>query len=134
MATARTASASWSPSATPVLQQVGVAGGALAQQRDGVLGVVVLGEDHHAGAGVALAQLLGRVDALALERRRHADVGDTTWGVGRLGAGDQLVVVGGHADDLEVGLEREQGPHALADDQVVVGQEHGDHASPMRTI
>ena len=37
----------------PVLQQVGVAGGALAEQGHGVLGVVVLGEDHDAGAGVA---------------------------------------------------------------------------------
>ena len=58
-----------------VLQQVAVAGGALGQQRDRVLGIVVLGEDHDAGAGVALADLLGRVDALALERRRHPDVG-----------------------------------------------------------
>ena len=60
-----------------VLQQVGVAGRALAQQGDGVLGVVVLREHDDAGARVvALAHLLGRLDALALEARRHADVGD----------------------------------------------------------
>ena len=57
-----------------VLEQVGVAGGAVGQQRHGVLGVVVLGEDHDAGAGGALADLLGGVDALPLERRRHPDV------------------------------------------------------------
>ena len=62
--------------ADPVLEQVGVAGGAVTEQRDGVVGVVVLRQHDHAGAGVALAQRLGRVDALALEARRHADVGD----------------------------------------------------------
>ena len=94
----------------PVLQQVGVAGGALGQQRDGVLGVVVLGQDHDAGAGVALAHLLGRLDALVLEGGRHADVGDDDLGLGLGGAGDQLVVVGGDADDLEVGLRSRAGP------------------------
>ena len=33
-------------------------------------------------------------------------------------------------DDLEVGLEREQRPHALAHDHVVVGEEHRDAAVP----
>ena len=59
---------------------------------------------------------------------RHADVGDDHLGLVLGGAGDQLVVVGGLADDLEVGLTGEQRPHAGAHDQVVVGQDHGDHA------
>ena len=50
----------------------------------------------------------------------------TTCGRRPSAPGDQLVVVLGHADDLEVGLEAEQRPHALADEQVVVGEEHGD--------
>ena len=61
-----------------------------------------------------------------LEGGRHADVGDHHLGVGLGGAVDELVVVGGDAHDLDVGLEAEQGTHALAHDQVVVGQEHGD--------
>ena len=76
--------------------------------------------------GVALAQLLGGVDALALEGGRHADVGDEHLGRGGGGAGDQLVVVARGPDDLEVGLDREQRAHALADDDVVVGEEDGD--------
>ena len=51
----------------PVLEEVRVPRGAVGEQRDRVLGVVVLREHHDAGAGVALAQLLRRVDALALE-------------------------------------------------------------------
>ena len=60
----------------------------------------------------------------------------TTWGWASVGAVDQLVVVRGDAHDLEVGLEAEQGPHALAHDEVVVGEEHGDPPvghSPFRT-
>ena len=57
---------------------------------------------------------------------RHADVGDHHLRLGLVGARDQLVVVGGDADDLDVGLDREQGTHALANEQVVVGQEHRD--------
>ena len=59
-----------------VLEQVAVARRALGQQRDRVLGVVELRQHHDAGARVPLAHLLGRVDALAAERRRHPDVGD----------------------------------------------------------
>ena len=51
-----------------VLQEVGVARRAVGEQRDRVLGVVVLRQHDHAGARVALAQLLRRVDALLLER------------------------------------------------------------------
>ena len=56
--------------------------------------------------GMLLAQLLGRFDPLALERRRHADVGDEHLGCGCARARDQLVVVRGDADDLEIRLPR----------------------------
>ena len=76
--------------------------------------------------GMALAELLRRVDPFPLERRRHADVGHEHLGRGGVGPGDQLVVVAGGPDDLEVGLDREQRPHALAHDHVVVGEEDRD--------
>ena len=122
--------------ADPVLEEVGVAGGAVAEQGDGVVGVVVLRQHDHAGAGVALAELLGRVDALPLEARRHADVGDEHLGRRRLGPGEEAVVVVGRPDHIEVGFQREQRTHPLADDHVVVGEEHGDasvpHGSPFK--
>ena len=58
----------------PVLQQVGVTGRPLGQQRDGVLGVVELGKHHDAGPRVALADLVRGLDALLVERGRHPDV------------------------------------------------------------
>ena len=117
-----------------ILQQVAVAGRALGQQRDGVLRVVVLREDHDAGAGMALAHLLGRVDALAVEGRRHPDVGDEDLGLQRGGTLDDLVVVRGHPDDLEVRVPLDQGADTLADDEVVVGQEHRDRARSSRFV
>ena len=66
VATSRIARASWSPSAIRSFKQVRVAGGALGEQRDGVLGVVVLAEDHDTGAGMTLADLLAGVDALRM--------------------------------------------------------------------
>ena len=73
-----------------------------------------------------LADLLGGVDPLALEVRRHADVGHDHVGVQLGGAGDEAVVVLGDANHLDVGIARQHRPHALADDRTVVGQEHRD--------
>ena len=78
--------------------------------------------------GVALADLLGRVDPLAVERRRHADVGDEDLRLGRVGAGDRLVVVRADPDDAEVVVALDERAHALADDEVVVGEEDRDGA------
>ena len=52
----------------------------------------------------------------------------STWGAAASRARDQAVVVVGRPDDLEVGLQGEQRAHALAHDDVVVGEEHGDPA------
>ena len=109
-----------------VLQQVGVPGGTLGEQRHRVVGVVVLAEDDDAGAGVALADLLARVDALGLEVRRHADVAHDDVGMGLAGAGDERVVVLGDADHLDVGVALQHGAHAGADDRAVVGEKDGD--------
>ena len=96
-----------------VLEQVGVAGGALRQQRHGVVGVVVLAEDDDAGARMDLADLLDGVDALTLEVRRHPDVGHDDVGVQLGGAGDERVVVLGDADDLDVGDHEPASPARL---------------------
>ena len=110
----------------PVLQQVRVAGRPLLEQRDRVLGVVELRQHDHAGPGVTLADLVGGVDALALERGGHPDVGDHHLGRRLAGAGHELVVVRRRPDDAQVVLEREQGLDAGPNDQVVVGQKDGD--------
>ena len=111
-----------------VLQQVAVAGRTLGEQRHRVLGVVVLGEDHDAGARMPLAHLLGRVDALPIEVRGHPDVGDQDLGVQRGGFLHDLVVVGGDPDDPEVLVPLDESPNTLANDEIVVGQDHRDRA------
>ena len=50
----------------------------------------------------------------------------TTCGASSVGSVDQAVEILGHADNLEIGLGGEQGPHPFADEQGVVRQEHGD--------
>lgn len=109
-----------------VFQEVGVAGGAVSEERHGILRVVVLREDDYAGAGVSFAELLGRVDPLALKVGGHPDVGHEHMGGQGFGAGDELAVVAGGPDDREVGFESEQRPDAFAHDHVVVSQEDGD--------
>src|SRR5690348_14053568 len=77
---------------------------------------------------MALTHHLGGVDPLPLEVGRHPDVGDDHLGRRLLCPGHQGVVVAGDADHLHVLGGADQGPDALTDDQVVVGQEHGDLA------
>ncbi len=114
------------PLGEAVLEQVPVAGGTVGQEADGVLGVVVLREDDDPCAGVTLAQLPGRLDALPLERGGHADVGDDDLGGEGVCARHELVVVGRDADHLEVRLALEQRLDALSHDEVVVGEEDRD--------
>jgi hypothetical protein len=77
---------------------------------------------------MAFAHLLGRVDALTLEGRRHPDAGDQHLRIDGGGAADRLVVVAAHPDDLQVGVPVDEGAHPLAHDQVVVGEEDRDRA------
>ncbi len=62
--------------AQPLLQQVGLALRAVPQQLQGVLGVMVLGEDDDADVGVVLPQVPGQRDPLCRVGRWHADVED----------------------------------------------------------
>jgi hypothetical protein len=70
---------------------------------------------------VALSYLLGRVDALAIEGGRHADVGHQDVRRGRRRTGDGLVVVGRDADHREVRMPVDERAHALAHEEIVVG-------------
>ena len=51
-----------------------------------------------------------------------------TWGWSEAAPSHHLVVVGRHPDDPEVLVPLDEGPHTLADDEVVVGQEDRDRA------
>jgi hypothetical protein len=111
-----------------VLQEVPVPRGALGQQRDGVLGIVVLRQDHDSGAWMALADLFRRINALPVERGGHSDVRHQHMGLEVEGTLDHFVVVGCHPDHVQVVVARDQRPDTLPDDQVVVGQKDGDRA------
>jgi hypothetical protein len=115
-----------------VLQQVAIAARALGQHRDRVLRVVVLRQHHDPGPRVALAHLFRRVDALAVKRRRHPDVGDQDLRLDGRRPADHLVVVGGHADHPQVGVPLDERADSLAQDQVVVCEEDVDGAFPRR--
>ena len=71
--------------------------------------------------GPALADDLGRPQALVGVGGRHPDVDDRDVGAGALHQLQQLVAVAGQPDDLEPGL-REQAGQPLAQDHRVVGQ------------
>jgi hypothetical protein len=73
-----------------------------------------------------------RAASIALERRRHADVGDDHLGRELLRAGDQLVIVAGHADDVNVFGHAQERAQPFTHDQAVVGQEHADPGLHMR--
>ena len=109
-----------------ILEQVGAPGGPLAEQGDGVLGVVELRQDHDPGAGMSLAHEPSGIDPLALESRRHTDVRDDHLRRKLLRACDQLFVVARHGDDIHIAGGLEQRAQALAHDQAVVGQQHAD--------
>ena len=47
----------------PILEEIGVAGGLFLEQGDRILGIAVLGQDHDAGAGMALRHPMGGLDA-----------------------------------------------------------------------
>ena len=117
-----------------VLQQVAVTGRALGHQGDGVLGVVVLGQDDHAGTRAPLADLAGGLDPFPLEGGRHPDVGHQHMGLGGQDPLHQAVVVLGDPHHPQVTLPLEEATHPLADDHVVIGQEDVDDRSRTRRV
>jgi hypothetical protein len=111
----------------PLLEQVGDTGGAVLEELEGVLRVVVLREDHDARAGVVAAHPTRELDALGGEGGGHPDVEDDH--VGRV-AGEQLeeaarVTCG--AEDLEPVDGVEDGAGTLTHEVVVLGDQQGGH-------
>ena len=65
---------------------------------------------------------------------RHADVGDDHVRMLRLHGGEQGIEVAAHGRDLDVGIGLEQPPHALAHEEMIVGdhepERHGARIRP----
>src|SRR5581483_8021152 len=101
-----------------------VAGRAGPERLEQELLAVVHREHQQLELRLALAQLLGRLDA---GRLRHRDVEDRDVDVLAHRLLHRLGAVLGFGDDLEVGLRVEHAPQARADDRVVVGDEDARH-------
>ena len=76
-------------------------------------------------AGPALAQAAGGLDAVAV---RHAQVHQDDVGAQSAGQRERLLAVRGGPDDLDPGQEPQQHLEALADDPLVVRDQHPDRA------
>jgi hypothetical protein len=61
--------------AEPVLEQIGQAGCAVAEQGEGIGLVGVLGQHHDSGAGVLAPDVVCGLDAFQMVTGRHPDVG-----------------------------------------------------------
>ncbi len=113
-----------------VFQQVGQAAVAAAEEGERVRLVVVRGQDHHAGVGMSGTDRMRAVDPLQLERRRHLDVRDDHVGHLLGGGLQQRRRVGGDPYHFDVVVGVEQRPDALANQDVVLAQDHSDaHAA-----
>ncbi len=118
----------------PVLQQVRAPGRPRLEETERVLGVGVLAEHHDAELRMSLARPGGEPDALVGSAWRHADVGDDDVGlqlVGGLLERLQLVAV---RDRLDVRLGVDQLPQSLADEVVILPDDHLNWRSPPRSI
>ena len=109
-----------------------VAGGGLLEEkshRPGVdrvfhVGVVVVGGKHqHLGPGLGLEDLAGGLEAV---EPGHGDVHQHHVRAEFLRHGDRLPPVLRLAHDLQVGIESQHHAESLADDHVVLCQQHGD--------
>ena len=110
-----------------VLEQV--AGRARAQRGEQLLVVAEAGEHDHARGGRRSRSAPQRADAV--EPRHHEVEQDHVGRVLRRG-GDRLLAVAGLADHLDVVLQVEERPQALAHDRVVVGDQDADHAAHLQ--
>lgn len=118
------------PLRDPILEQVGEAGSAIREEGYRILGIVVLGKDHHPGPRTTLAHQLGCLDSFPPEILGHPDVGHEHLGPSRLGPFHQAVEITGDADHLEVFRQLHQRPHTLSHQEIVVGEKHGDRHDP----
>ena len=115
--------------ADPLLEEVTEPGHAVREQVEGVVLLDVLGEDDHAGLGELGPDPLGRVDPLGGERRGHPDVGEHGVRPVRRHGREQRVGIGHRRDQLDLGGLRQEPGHALAHEEVVVGEDDADRHS-----
>src|SRR5262245_10007282 len=78
---------------------------------------------------MSVAQRERGPDALVGAGRGHTDVGDDDVGPLLLDGGEQLVIGAARAADRELGLVLEQRDDALANQQVVLGDDHPERHS-----
>lgn len=116
--------------AQALLEQVGHALRPLAQQLQGVLGVMVLGEDHDAQVGAVLAQRLGQHDPLCGVGRGHAHVEHDHVDVVAYQQVEHLCGLGRGAHHVDLVAAGEHRLDALADQVVVLGYCDCDHMRP----
>ena len=106
------------------------------QERQCVLGLRELVEEHDARAGMGLAQPVGDLDALVGLRRRHADVRQHDVGLVLVDGGEQRreVTAGRHDRDVVVIGQELRDP--LADEDAVLGDgdAHGHFATVPRGV
>ncbi len=104
-----------------VLEQV--ARGAGTERREHVA-VAVVGRQHeHPRRRTALRECLDRLETADTG---HPQVHEDDVGRERVHERERLGAVGGFAHDLEVRLRGQHAPEAVANDRVIVGDEHAD--------
>src|SRR5581483_526007 len=114
--------------ADAVLQEVAHPLGAVGEQVEGVLRLDVLREHEHGGAGMALADLAGRAQALVRVGGRHPDVHHRHVRAVRADLQEQLLGGARLPDHLEPGV-REQARDPLAQEDGVLGDHDARHES-----
>ena len=82
-------------------------------------------EDDHLGGGLQCAHPPGRLEAV---HARHPDVHEHDIGCELFSPSDGISTVDGIPDHTDVRLGAEDHPEAGADELLVVGQQHPDHA------
>ena len=107
--------------ADALLEQIAEPGRAVLEQLEGVAVVGVLRQHQHPDPRMPAADLVGRLDALHLMRRRHADVGDHGVGEQLVDPGEELVGPVDGGDHLDLAVQLEHRPHPLAVHLVVLG-------------
>jgi len=117
------------------LEQVGDPGRAVLEQLQRVLGVVVLGQHDDADPRVAVPDVMGELDALGGEARRHPDVEQDDVRHRILEQLQERGSVAGGAEDLDARIRGDHRACALADEVVVLCDHQRDaglaHGCPL---
>src|SRR4051812_4686088 len=119
--------------ADALLEQVPDAVGALADELERVLGLVVVGEHEHAGLRALTSQLDGRAEPVIRIARWHLDVDEGDVGpVGERFA-EKVLGVAGARRDLETGVS-EQARDPFSQQYIVLADDHTQRAGHTTTV